>query len=55
MVSLMKSDRKKSKGSANQKAVPDSAAKPDVARQYEELCRLRRKVQRLSEKARRLR
>jgi hypothetical protein len=56
MVGSMKSDRKKplgNKGGANPKAPGNLAAKPDIARQYEDLCRLREKVRELSEKARR--
>ena len=55
MVGSMKSDRKKplgNKGGANPKAPSNLAAKSDIARQYEDLCRLREKVRELSEKAR---
>lgn len=58
MVGLMKSDRKKPlgrKGWANPGASGNLATRPDLARQYEELCRLREKVRALSEKARSLR
>ena len=55
MVGSMKSDRKKplgNKGGANPKAPGNLAAKPDIARQYEDLCRLREKVRALAEKVR---
>jgi hypothetical protein len=58
MVGSMKSDRKKPlghKGGANPKASGNLAAKPDIARQYEDLCRLREKVRALAEKVRSLR
>ena len=58
MVGSMKSDRKKPlghKGGANPKAPGNLAAKPDIARQYEDLCRLREKARALAEKVRSLR
>ena len=58
MVGSMKSDRKKPlghKGGANPKASGNLAAKPDIARQYEDLCRLREKARALAEKVRSLR
>jgi hypothetical protein len=58
MVGSMKSDRKKSlgkKGGANPKASGSRTDKLDLAQLYEDLCRLREKVRKLSEKARRSR
>jgi hypothetical protein len=52
---LMKSDRKKSlgkKGGAKPKASGSRTAKPGLAQQYEDLCRLRERVRALSEKSR---
>jgi hypothetical protein len=57
MVGSMKSDRKKplgQKGGANPKASGNLATKPDIARQYEDLCRLREKARALAEKVRSL-
>jgi hypothetical protein len=58
MVASMKSDRKNplgNKGGANPRAPRNLTTKPDIARQYADLCRLRDKVHELSEKARRSR
>jgi hypothetical protein len=58
MVGSMKSDRKKSlgqKGGANPKASGNLAARPSLAQQYEDLCRLREKARALAEKVRSLR
>jgi hypothetical protein len=58
MVGSMKSNRKKplgQKGGASPKASGNLATKPDIARQYEDLCRLREKARAQAEKVRSLR
>jgi hypothetical protein len=54
MVGLMKYNRKNPVGTrhtANPKLSDSLCANPDIAQQYEDLCCLRRKVRKLSEKA----
>jgi hypothetical protein len=55
MVGPMKHDRKNPVGNrpgSNQKECGNLSANPDIVRQYEDLCRLRKKVRKLLEKVR---